>query len=265
MKTKKDIYENIVKSFKQRRNATIQQGTVFDLLTLGCSSEIEEAYKEIEKNKKPYIFTSQKGKDLDSTGYFLNLPRETDESDENYLYRLMNWTLINESCNATAIQSRIINLKYSSNANYMPLIHGACTGAIYIIPLDYSEDGILKAISEVKSKVENVKNPSSIIDYIVPEKAAVKLSLYCSFHSGDESSMRQLIEQNIKEYINNLAPGEYLEVGKINKIGTSIDNVNYFNVLELFINNEIIAETELLQKIDSKFLLDSINWLKVSE
>ena len=65
-------------------------------------------YALIEENKNPYLFTNTYGEDLDSLGYWVNLPREADETDEHYKYRLKDWMLTSESSNTRAIENSIL-------------------------------------------------------------------------------------------------------------------------------------------------------------
>lgn len=85
-----EIYSNIKSNFYERTKTDIARGTVLDMMIKSISSIIEEVYKVIESNKQPYLFTKQKGEELDSTGYFLQCPRLPNETDDNYFYRLRN-------------------------------------------------------------------------------------------------------------------------------------------------------------------------------
>ena len=143
------------------------------------SDIIHQVYEEIEKNKKPYLFTNQKGDELDATGFFLQCPREEGESDGNYLYRLSHWTQRNAACNQQAILDKCKELKYSSSQNYVPYTKGIGTATIYIIPLDYSAGAISRALLEAQEKVSPVIAPSSIIEFEVPEPKFIKL--VCAF------------------------------------------------------------------------------------
>lgn len=89
MKNFEQIYNDIRDKFYSLTKIDVSKGSIMDMMLKSMSYMLHEVYKLIEKNKQPYLFTKQTGKELDSTGYFLQCPRQTDESDENYLYRLM--------------------------------------------------------------------------------------------------------------------------------------------------------------------------------
>ena len=78
-----EIYESIKSKFYNKTKLDIEKGSVIDMFTSSIAEEIEDAHKVIEDNKKPYLFTKQSGKELDSTGYFVSCPRYANESDTN--------------------------------------------------------------------------------------------------------------------------------------------------------------------------------------
>ncbi len=230
------------------------------------SDMLYQIYEKIEENKKPYLFTNQKGDELDSTGYFLQCPREEGESDSNYLYRLSNWTQRSASCNQQAILDKCKELKYSSNQSYVPFTKGIGTATIYVIPLDYSDGAITRALVEAQEKVSPVLSPASIVDFQVPEPKYIKVVAYLDIkNNSDNETIKRNIQDQIKEYINNIPPGTSLYLGEINNIGLDTDNVEYFNVVQIFANDEEITDFEILQTITAKFLFDQIIYWEVEK
>ena len=73
--------------------------------------------------------------------------------------------------------------------------------------------------------------------------------------------LQKNITANIKTYINSIKPGEFLQVGNLNKIGITEQNVDYFNVVSLIIDNEEVKDIAVIQEIDTKMLFQSIEWL----
>ena len=90
MKSFEEIYLNLKDRFYSNTRIDISKGSVMDMMIKSFSYILAEAHALIEKNKKPYLFTKQTGEELDETGQFLNCSRLPNESDSNYLYRLMN-------------------------------------------------------------------------------------------------------------------------------------------------------------------------------
>lgn len=225
---------------------------------------LHQIYDKIEENKKPYLFTNQKGDELDATGYFLQCPREEEESDSNYLYRLSNWTQRNASCNQQAILDKCKELKYSSSQNYVPYTKGIGTATIYVIPLDYTDTAITRALVEAQEKISPVMSPASIVEFQVPDPKYIKIVAYLDIKNGSDSeNIKRTIKAQIKDYINTIPPGTSLYLGEINNIGLDVDNVEYFNVVQIFANNEEITNFEILQTISAKFLFDQIIYWEV--
>ena len=66
-----------------------------------------------------------------------------------------------------------------------------------------------------------------------------------------------------KQYINKIPPGASLFLGEINNIGLDIENVEYFNVVQIFSNDNEITDFEILQTVSGKFLFDQIIYWEV--
>lgn len=273
MKSFNEINSDIKKRFYKISGIDIKRFSVFDMFTKAISYVVEEVYQVIEKNKKPYLFTKQKGDELDSTGYFLSCPREDGESDENYFYRLSKWTNRNASCNKTAIEDACQVLKYSTGSTYVPYTMGIGTATIYLIPLDYSKESIDMAINEAKEKLSHgVVNPSSVIKYTVPEPTYVKLVAYIDVKTTDTSdiqtdltAVKNEIELEFKKYINSIKPGERLMVGDLNRIALKHQNIEYFNVMQIHLNGDEYPDFEVMQEVNSKFIFDEIIWWEVDK
>ena len=261
-----EIYNSLKQSFLDRTNVDIAPRSVIDMFFKSIADVIQQVYDAIEKNKKPYLFTNQKGDELDATGHFLQCPREENESDKNYLYRLSNWTQRNAACNQQAIEDKCKELKYSSSQNYVAYTKGLGTGTIYIIPLEYSDGGIVRALTEAQEKVSPVIAPTSIVYFKVPEPKYIKVVAYLDVkNNSDNEYIKRTIQNKIKDYINTIAPGSSLYLGEINNIGLDVDNVEYFNVVQIFANEEEITDFEILQTITAKFLFDQIIYWEVEK
>ena len=262
IKTAKQIQQDITNNFKTLIGKDIAFGSTIDLYNTAISKIGQDIYTEIENNKTPHIWSYLEGEKLDDTGIWVNLPRKENESDDNYKYRLQKWMLSNEASNTTAIQNALMNLEYASNVDYQPYIKGSGTGVCYIIPKSYDIDIIKKALNEVYTIVKKVASPSLYIEYIIPTVKAVKLQIYISSQKGDLETIKSNLTKDISVYINKIPPNEYLKVGDINKIGINSNNVDYFNVTAVLIDNIVSDKINILQTIDTKMLFDKIIWIE---
>lgn len=259
-----EIYNSLKQNFLDRTGVDIAPRSVIDMFFKSISDVLHQIYEEIEDNKKPYLFTNQEGDELDATGFFLQCPREEDESDSNYLYRLSNWTQRNAACNQQAILDKCKELKYSSSQSYVPYTKGIGSATIYVIPLDYTESAITMALVEAQEKVSTVISPASIVDFQIPEPKYIRIVSYLDVKAGsDHDSIKREIQDKVKDYINSIPPGTNLFLGEINNIGLDVENVEYFNVVQIFANDEEITNFEILQTITAKFLFDQIIYWEV--
>lgn len=260
MKTAAQVREDILNRFYSKTRTQIEAGSVVDIFARVLAEIDEDIYQEIDRNRTPHVWSYLEGQQLDDTGTMLNLPRKTGESDANYRYRLMNWTLTNEASNYTAINDALLLPTYASNIEFRPKIRGCGTGVCYVIPKEYTSHYITNSLLEAKKIVESVASPSLYVEYIVPEILGVQLQVYMISENGDIDAIKGNIERNVLEYINNIPPYSYLQVGQINRIGILEDKVDYFNVMSVIINGATTTDTAIVQRIDTKFLYDEIIW-----
>lgn len=265
MITLNEIYESIKNKFFNKTSIDVERGTTIDYYLLASSDMLLEAYKEIENNRTPHIYSSLKGEQLDDLAILVGLTRRADESDKNFLYRILSWNISNKASNTTAIETALMDMEYCSNVTYVPHAFGCGTAAAYIIPKVMDDENKALAIAETKQRLRNVTSPSTHIEYLIPTIREVKLKLLINADAADVGAIKDNIESAILEYINGIAPGDYLEIGEINKIGTNEPNVKYFNVAALLINNKEIGAISILQKVESKLIIseEDIIWAEV--
>ena len=261
MKTMDEVYSSINKRMEKSTGHTIESGTVLDFYTTAIAEMDEEIYKEIEGSKNPHLYSNLKGNSLDDLGYMHNMPREVGESDNNYLFRLMNWRYTVEASNQNAINSALLNTVNSSYVEYMPLTNGSGTATAYVIPNDYSNETIIAATEEVKNILEQVVSPSIYLEIITPKATPVQLYLHLESEAGDVGIIQTRIEDKIKNYINAIPPKKDLSVGMLNSIGINEPEADYFQVLQLFIDGQEEHDIFIYQGLMTKFILDEIIWV----
>ena len=259
MKSLNDIYNSILDKFTKKTKLEIAKGSVLDSFILASSNAMEDAYKEIENNKNPHIFTNLKGSNIDSMGMLVGCARQSSEDDSNYLYRMLSWNTANQTSNATAIDAAIQNMMYASNVTYVPFTQGVGTATAYIIPKKLDSETMKEAIAETKTRLENVVSKSSYIEYTIPKMLSVNIVSYISILK-DQDNVKKNIEKKIETYINNIIPGDSLNLGVINKIGVNEPNVNYFSVSTIIVNEKEIQDISVIQKLEEKLLYNEIIW-----
>lgn len=257
MKTLDQIYKSIKETYYNRTKLEIAEGSVIDNFVNSVSDGIEEVYETIENNKNPHLFTKLQGSDIDSMGMLVGCARRPDEDDQTYLYRMVNWNTSNQASNSTAVETALTSMTYASNVTYVPLTQGVGTATAYIIPKKLENSDL--AIAETKQRLEDVISIGTYVDYVVPTLLPVKLVVYISA-SRDLDNVKANITNKIEEYINNIAPGDKLEIGAINKIGVNETNVDYFSLTQMYINNKEYQDISIIQKLEEKFLFDEIIW-----
>ena len=119
-------------------------------------------------------------------------------------------------------------------------------------------------LKEAQQEVSKVINPSSRVEFKVPDPRYIKLVAYIDIIDGaDEAVIKADIAKKIKEYINGIAPGDKLYLGQINRIGLEPKEVEYFNVVQIYIDEEEATDFEILQTVEAKFIFDEFIWWNV--
>lgn len=255
-----DINLSIQEDFEDLTGRKYRPGSALGFFTNAVAKEMEQAHLEIDRNKNPHIYTNLSGDDLDKMGTFVNVPRETDETDTNYLYRIMNWTYLKAGANLTAVNDSLLNLTYSSDAQYYPGTYGAGTGVVYVIPNEYSEETMANALQEVKERLQNVIAPESYTEYIIPTAISVIVIAHLETENADTDYLKSQIAAAIRDYINAIAPNDYLSIGTINRLALNIDGVDFFSVDGLYLDDLYSANTKILQELETKLLFQEIQW-----
>ena len=255
-----EIYSTILEDFKTNTGKEFRSGTIMSYFTSAMARAMENGYATIEAAKNPHIYTNLEGDNLDKMGVFVGVPRKENETDKNYLYRIMNWKYLKAGANLTAINDSLLNLTYASDAKYYPGIYGAGTGVVYVIPTEYAEDIIQKALEETKERICDVISPESYTQYVVPTPVPVKVVAKLVTENGDINYLKDLIAEKIKTYINAIAPNDYLNVGYVNKEIIQIDDVDYFSVNGIYVNGTLSTDLKILQTLETKLLFEEIDW-----
>ena len=259
MKKFDEIYNSLINNFKDKTKLDIAFGSTLDSFYMSTATGIKEAYDEIERNKNPHIYTNLKGSDIDGVGMLVGCLRLPEEDDTSYLYRVLNWNTSNQTSNSTAIETATMNMQFASNVSYVPYTQGVATGTAYIIPKKLDKDTIDKAIKETKERLKKVVSPSSYIQYLVPEILYVDIVAYLSIYK-DEENVKNNISKKFENYINNIAPGDKMEIGQLNKIGINEPNVGYFSISNIIIDNKEIQDIEIIQKLEKKLVFNKVIW-----
>lgn len=259
IKTIADIHAAIVSKYKAKTGVTLSDGTVIDDFIYAASDAIHETYLEIENARNPYLYSKISGSNIDDLGYMVNCPRESNEDDDTYLHRIIEWMISCESANENSIENALINLNYASHATYVPYTQGVGTASIYVIPNDYTSVTIERALSEVKEKISRVKSAASYIEYVIPIQKRVAVAIHIEYeNNADQDNVLTIVNNKIKNYINSIPVGDYLETGAINKLGINEPMVSYFAVLQTYIDDVPTNDLKLLQTAFDKYTFDRL-------
>ncbi len=259
LKTKEEIYNNISQFIN---GSSVQVGSILDMFIQGVSRSIEKLHEKIDEYRNPHIYSRLEGEDLDDLGYFFDFPREPGEDDNTYKKRIFDWRQSMQKSNSTAIDNALLNLEHTSFAKHIPYTHGTGTGSIYIIPIEMTEGRKELAIQEAKDKIKNIVSEGYYLDFLIPETIPVDLAIDINTGESDSSFIQSEVISLMREYVNNIPPDSVMHIGDINRIGMEYPGVDYFQVIELRIDNRIMYGLEQKQALTKKFILNDITWIQ---
>lgn len=252
------IYNRFKNKLQYLLSISIKPFSFLDQLIHSFSDALYEAYKEIEKNKTPHIYSGLTGTNIDGLGMLIGCHRYENESDKSYLARVMAHHKTFAAANQTAIEMALTNLRYVSHASYTPFAQGTGTAIIHFIPVIYDDITIRSGIAEINDRLKKVASPDSYIPIEVAKPIGVKIAAYAILEEENNLTTSE-IKAKVKEYINSIPIGDTLSYGAINRIGLSVPSVKYFNVISILLDNEKAEAIEIMQTIQYKFLFDEIH------
>ena len=260
MKTREEVHASLIGRLENKLQDTIKNGSMLDMVSYSIADETEEMYQEIEDAKNPHLFTNTSGEELDDLARWTNLERRDGEDDDTFKYRLKDWVYSAEASNTRAISNILLTPEHASNIEYVPDTHGCGTGTCYVLPSSYEDDVIQASLAEAEERIREIVSPALYVEYIVPSIRAVKLQCILSVSDVDANFVQHEIEDRVREYINSIAPRDFLKVGELIRIGLSVTGVEYFNVVTVLLNEEVSSDLAIVQELETKFLFDEILW-----
>lgn len=260
MKTREEIHTSLIERLEQNLQDTIKSGSMLDMVSYSVADETEEMYQEIEDAKNPHLFTNTSGEELDDLARWANLVRRDGEDDDTFKYRLKDWVYSAEASNTKAISNILLTPEHASNIEYVPNTHGCGTGTCYVLPSSYEDDVIQASLAEAEERIRDTVSPGLYVEYIVPSIRAVKLQCILSVGDVDANFVQNEIQERIRNYINSIAPRNFLKIGELIRIGLNVTGVEYFNVVTVLLNEEPSTELSIVQELETKLLFDEIIW-----
>ncbi|MHA1831505.1 MAG: baseplate J/gp47 family protein [Candidatus Helarchaeota archaeon] len=174
------------------------------------------------------------------------------ETDEEYRQRIMNRRFIDAAMNETAVRFAALSVSGVADINIYAMDPAPGIGRIVVIPEFISTSE--KLLDAVRERVEQVMawNMPVIIQFPIYIGVTVKLCITFQneeITTEEQSSIFSTVKYNIIQYINNLRPGDSIDVETIRNIARTVDGVKNVFILKIGIgdyeNGELLTYKDL--------------------
>lgn len=251
IKEKNDIHNDIKKKFFSLSGIRVEPNGMIDFIMNATASMIYQIYVFVENNFTPYIYTKAKGRRLNDVGLSIGCPRNAEEEDNNYRFRVITWVKRAESGNEKAINS-VLSTCLLSSCVYKSLANGAGTANLYVITKNGVDED--KAIEEVKSKIENIVSSGVSVRIVIPEITYISIVFKI-----DNNIHNELIKKSVEKYINKMQIGEIVSIGDLTRIGLEYNDIEFFAVSYIKINDELVSNySDIVQGLENKLQIKDI-------
>jgi uncharacterized phage protein gp47/JayE len=156
-----------------------------------------------------YVSTAQ-GSFLDLIGALLQCTRQSLESDANYQYRIVNQVTTLAAANQTSLRIQILNVSGVRDVIMQPFTSGSGSFSVMVIPevAGPVDPSLLQTVQNVISSQEGYGiNGQVLVATMIPVDIAIQLALN---GNSNVASVAALVQQNVSNYIANLASGQTL-------------------------------------------------------
>lgn len=216
-------------------------GSIAKLFLNIVNKNIAELYDCLSVNHLRAFVTTADGDALDAIGSLLRCSRLTDETDDNYRYRITKQCLVLATSNETSIRLTALTVDNVNDIILKPYSMGA--GSFTVIVKTDNKEKQEETLALVRNKLLDVHAYGVRFNVVSPTLTYVKLKHKVYIKDTISDIEKQEIKYNVQlalvEYLNNLNIGENIIVDKITQIimNVSSDIIEEANV-NMYINGE---------------------------
>ena len=196
---------------------SISSGRIAKLLLSILNENIIDFYTNLQSvNTQAYVSTAT-GQSLDLIGQLLNVTRLSNETDNDFRYRITQQTSTIASANETAIRLALLSITGIDEVIMKPYTHGTGSFSVYIISNTTTISDTL--IQEAQTVVDQVKGFGIKATVYKPIYVPVEIKMRLTFSKNvseiDKKIIRTQAETLIRNYISNLMVGASINTSSI--------------------------------------------------
>jgi len=235
-------------------------GSVAKLFMNIVNKNIADLYQTLTVNHLRAFVTTADGDALDAIGALLQCFRQTDETDNNYRYRITRQCLTLATSNATSIRLTVLTTYGVSDVVLKPYAMGAGSFSVILIldtsvlSSDFTEQDV---INRVYTRLSNIHGYGIRYNVTTPTLTYISIKHQIFFDDKlstlEKQEIRYTVQAELIKYLSSLTIGEDFNVDKITQL---IMNVS----------NHIIQEANIELKINGEkalYVNQSCRWFEI--
>lgn len=218
-KTTDELSEEAIKQLRSIGFST-RPGSIAKLFLNIVNKFIGDFYTTLTVNHLRAFLTTSDGDALNAIGVLLSCQRLSEESDDNYRYRLSKQCLTLATSNKTAVTLSCLTVDGVIDVYLRDYSMGSGTFSVIVLTdPEKDQEDILK---KVKDAIDKTRAYGVRYDVITPTFVPVKLKyiLYINDSVSDvkKQDIKYKVQENLITYISSLTIGETLYIEKLNQI-----------------------------------------------
>ena len=196
---------------------TVSPGSIAKLFMSIINKNIANLYSTLTVNHLRAFVTTADGDALDDIGSLLQCKRFSNETDDNYRYRITNQCLTLATSNETAVRLAVLVQDGVEDCIVKPFVMGAGSFAvIVVVGVNYNTEDVLY---NVENAVDNIHGYGIRYDVSTADNAFVKIKqrlvLSGNLSDMEKQEARTAASEAVAKYIQGLGIGERIVTDKI--------------------------------------------------
>lgn len=225
IKNQQNLMTTSIEALQKTQLNHLGSGSVARLILAEVNKHIADLYQKLEISHIQAFLSFAEGDALDGIGELVNCERQTDETDENYKYRIHQQPLSLAKANETSIRLAILSVPEVRDVILKPFSHGSGSFTAYVVTDQiHVDEDILQNVTE---QLDDMKAFGIRAEVLQPRLAPVEIRAKVLFNESldglERTSILDTITTTVRTHINELNPGDTLDMHTLRRSILDVD------------------------------------------
>lgn len=218
-----------------------EPGGIAKLFLNIVNKNVANLYNTLTVNHIRAFVTTSSGSALDEIGKLLQCARLTDESDDNYRYRITQQCLSLAKANETAVRLAVLTCDGVADVILKPYAMGAGSFTVVIVP---EADAVVEnVIQAVHNKLRDIHGYGIRYNVVTPTLTYVSIKhrifLDSKLSDAEQQTIRYDVQLALTEYLTNLGIGQDIITDQITQVIMNVsEHIIQEANIEFYINGQ---------------------------